>query len=86
MPDTTKIATNTPTTIPTTLDGSACCFPCELVGDFSFVVGEDGEGLRAPVKLSIDDFSFVVGVGNGVSMVVVRLSVGNVMGGYNNSK
>ena len=83
MPDMTKIATNKPTTIPTTLDDSASCFSFELVGDFAFVADEDSEVLMVPVleKLSVFDLVFVVVEGGDVSRVpeLVKLSVSDLV-------
>ena len=83
MPDITKIATNKPTTIPTTLDDSACCFSFELVGEFAFVADGVSEVLMIPVleKLSDCDLVFVLVEGGDVLRVpvVVELSVGDLV-------
>ena len=83
MPDMTKIATNKPTTIPTTLDDSACCFSFELVGEFAFVADEDSEVLMLPVleKRSDRDLVFVEDEGSDISRVpvLVELSVGDLV-------
>ena len=83
MPDMTKIATNKPTTIPTTLDDSASCFSFELVGDLVFLVDEGSDVSRAPelVELSVGDEVFVVDEGSDVSRVPVQveLSLGDVV-------